>query len=583
MSAYSVPKEARKLLLEGIVGNPLVTPHLPAEIAQAADKVSFTGSDEPSIPINWRFAEGISALKGLEASLLSVLLKKRYGADFVDVAIDTDHAQLFIMSSLLWTIDPEGENLSARSVLSPEGRKKIDAIFPSWDKADSQRTLVKQATTNIYKTKDGRYFHLHGSLDPVPSLKAVGVSLETECASQEASWAILQDAVGQLDAAELQHRATDVYKQAGTICYTMKEFKESEHGKTNAHVSLFELEHHPDSENADSTASQPTWWPSTPQTSPRRPLAGLKVVDLTRIIAGPAISRGLAELGASVMRVVGPHLPDFSALHPDLNHGKWNACLDLREESDREKLRELVLDADVFLQGYRPGVLEKYGFGEKDVIEMCKGRTDRGGIIYVAENCYGFYGPWQGRSGWQQISDANVGVSYEFGRAMGVDEPVTPVFPNSDYCTGVAGVSGVLAALVQRADKGGAYTVKVALNYYSQWLVNSCGVYPPEIWQDLWTRNGRPQYRHFHAMQYTLPATMQLIMKSSAARLLKPDHFTTYYAKSIGKPIKIVAPVLRFPGGEVEPGFQVGTRTNGVDEPYWPDDLLVETVAKKDA
>ena len=65
---------------------------------------------------------------------------------------------------------------------------------------------------------------------------------------------------------------------------------------------------------------------------------------------------------------------------------------------------------------------------------------------------------------------------------MGNDEAVTPVFPNSDYCTGVAGVSGILTALLQRADQGGSYIVDVALNYYSQWLVNSCGVYPDTVW-----------------------------------------------------------------------------------------------------
>lgn len=84
-------------------------------------------------------------------------------------------------------------------------------------------------------------------------------------------------------------------------------------------------------------------------------------------------------------------------------------------------------------------------------------------------------------------------------------------------------------------------------------------------------------------MQHLLPATMQAIMKSSGAKLFKPEHFTTNHVGSIGKDIKIVAPVLRFPGGEVEPGFQIGTRTNGIDEPYWPDDLSVENVTADDA
>ncbi|TVY21168.1 Succinyl-CoA--D-citramalate CoA-transferase [Lachnellula arida] len=145
------------------------------------------------------------------------------------------------------------------------------------------------------------------------------------------------------------------------------------------------------------------------------------------------------------MRVTAPHQPDLSALHPDLNWGKWNSSLDLRKPEDRQLLKALVLEADVVVTGYRPGVLEKYGFGVKDIVDICSEREK--GIIVAQENCYGWHGPWAGRSGWQQISDASwnallmgcltCGVSMEFGRAMGHDAPVTPVFPNSDYWYGI--------------------------------------------------------------------------------------------------------------------------------------------------
>ena len=87
----------------------------------------------------------------------------------------------------------------------------------------------------------------------------------------------------------------------------------------------------------------------------------------------------------------------------------------------------------MILIGYRPNVLDKYGFSKQNIFDMLKHHST--GIIYAQENCYGWNGPWSYRSGWQQISDANCGVSFEFGRAMGHNEPVTPVFPNSDYCT----------------------------------------------------------------------------------------------------------------------------------------------------
>jgi len=216
----------------------------------------------------------------------------------------------------------------------------------------------------------------------------------------EKELALITESVSKFNSEALQSQMTDVHKQAGVICLSVDEYRNSEHGKANEHVGLFEIHAH-----ADTILGQKAcWWPDSPRTSSKRPLAGLKVVDLTRVIAGPAISRGLSELGASVMRVVAPHLPDLSVLHLDLNAGKWNTILDLRNDEDRQKLRDLVLDADVFLQGYRPGVLDKHGFGEDDIIEMCRHRPR--GIIYARENCYGWNGPWASRSGWQQISDA---------------------------------------------------------------------------------------------------------------------------------------------------------------------------------
>ncbi|RAL62794.1 hypothetical protein DID88_004636 [Monilinia fructigena] len=167
----------------------------------------------------------------------------------------------------------------------------------------------------------------------------------------------------------------------------------------------------------------PSWWPGTEQTGPNRPLAGLKiVVDITRVIAAPVIARGLAELGASVMRITPPHLQDYSSLHCDLDwvNGKWNAHLDFRDKDDLEKAKELIHDAYIVVTGYRPGVLDKYGLGNDGIRELVKERSR--GIIIVRENCYGWHGPWSYRSGWQQISDANCGVSMEFGRAMGNDE-----------------------------------------------------------------------------------------------------------------------------------------------------------------
>jgi hypothetical protein len=207
-----------------------------------------------------------------------------------------------------------------------------------------------------------------------------------------------QTAVEKFTAAELDTLMNDEYCQAGTVAWTSDEYFTTEHGKANAHIDLYEVKH------KENPTHVPSWWPETPETSAERPLTGLKVVDLTRIIAGPSVTRGLAEMGAHVMRVTAKHIDDLSPLHHDLNWGKWNCHLDLRHDEDKEKLKNLILEADVVVDGYRPGVMAKWGFGREDIYELCKDR--KRGIIHVRENCYGWNGPWQGRSGWQQISDA---------------------------------------------------------------------------------------------------------------------------------------------------------------------------------
>jgi len=398
-SEYSIPHETAKILREGILENPLNERVLPRDAKKHADLITYEGSDLPTLPINWRFAESVSALKGLEAAVVNVLLERKYNVPAAKVTINTDHAQLFVMSALLWQLDVEGkQSLSASSFSSAEGRKQLEQYFPDADLHGANSSTYVGAATSIYKTKDDRYFHLHGSMDARPTLRSVGLPEQNTQVDYDEAVKIIGDAVNQYTAEEIQDIATNQYKQAGTIAYSTEEYKASEHGKDNEHIGLFEIRHQ------TYPAQKPSWWPDSPLTSAKRPLAGLKVVELTRVIAGPAVGRGLAELGASVMRITSKTVTDMSILHIDLNHGKWNADLNLREEADREKLRELVRDADVFLQGYRPHVLDKYGFGEEGVLDLVKDRER--GIIYARENCYGWLGPWVERTGWQQISDA---------------------------------------------------------------------------------------------------------------------------------------------------------------------------------
>ncbi|RAH78834.1 CoA-transferase family III [Aspergillus japonicus CBS 114.51] len=567
-STYSVPKESNQVFETGILNNPLFS-HLPPELRKLAQYVQFVGSGQPSIPINWRFAESISALKAFEATMVNHLITRKYQVDPVGVTINTDHASLYYMSPLLAQIVDSDGKPKPISLLDPS----MAQLFPEQDKHRATDGDHRRLATNIYKTKDGRFYHIHGSMNPDSTLTALGLPLDGPAEdTYQSAVERLQSAVSQHDSAMLDHLMNEQSRQAGTVAWTSDEYFASEHGRQNSHVGLYEIE-------KDAHAAQPpSWWPEQPSlpSSPKRPLAGLKVVDLTRVIAAPSITRGLAELGASVMRVTSPHLTDMSVLHPDLNWGKWNCSLHLKEEVDRERLRQLIREADVVVDGYRPGVMDRLGFSRRDVFDLVKDRSY--GILHVRENCYGWHGPWSHRSGWQQISDACCGVSMSYGQAMGLNEPVTPVFPNSDYCTGVAGVAAILEALVRRADHGGSYGIDVSLNYYSQWLVRSCGTYDQEVWSELWTRHGSPVFRHYHAMPHLLPEMMKLLHQHDAQTLFHPQFFETRHSAAIGASFRVVKPVAQFGRAAVELGYNVGTRGNGVDLPVWPADLRTEVV-----
>ncbi|KAK3666076.1 hypothetical protein LTR22_003079 [Elasticomyces elasticus] len=394
---YSVQHEAEQLLDRELLNNPLV-PTLPSEIKDAGRLVHYSGSDLPSIPINWRFAESVSALKGFEASMLNVLRARKYQVPMSKVEINTDHASLYVMSPFLMkVVTKDGKEVKVNVF---DGATMKDYGFPSKDLHNCVG-LHRNLATNIYRTKDGRYYHCHGSMNPDPTLTALGLPADGQKDDTYDSVVDrMQKIVEQIDSRDLDELMNEKYKQAGTIAWTPEEFAKSEHGKANAHVGLYSLS------KIEGQAQPTSWWPDhdSMPSSASRPLAGLKVVDLTRVIAAPSVTRGLAEMGASVMRITTPTITDMSGLHQDLNWGKWNAHLDLKSEQGQETLRGLIREADVVVEGYRPGAMERNGFSREAIFDLVK---DRGrGIIHVRENCYGWNGPWKHRSGWQQISDA---------------------------------------------------------------------------------------------------------------------------------------------------------------------------------
>lgn len=149
-------------------------------------------------------------------------------------------------------------------------------------------------------------------------------------------------------------------------------------------------------------STPPTPFPAARNGS-KKILEGVKVLEMCRIIAGPTVTRILAEYGADVLKVTSPNLSDVPFFQVDGNMGKHAADLDLKTEAGRQEFEKLLADVDVIVDGYRPGALEKLGYGPQALAARAE-KTGKG-IVYVNENCFGYEGEWAGRAGWQQIAD----------------------------------------------------------------------------------------------------------------------------------------------------------------------------------
>jgi CoA-transferase family III len=192
-----------------------------------------------------------------------------------------------------------------------------------------------------------------------------------------------------------------------------------------------------------------------------RPLRGLRVLDVTHVLAGPTCARTLAEHGADVLRI-GPNASgDANPMQRDTGHGKRSAVLDLKSAEGASVLRGLLGDADVFSQGYRPGAIAALGFSPEEAAEL------RPGIVYVSMTAFGRLGPWHARRGYDSVVQSASGFCAE----VAVDgEPRFLPVSALDYVTGYLAAFGVLTALARRAAEGGSYHVQVSLAQTGRYL-----------------------------------------------------------------------------------------------------------------
>jgi crotonobetainyl-CoA:carnitine CoA-transferase CaiB-like acyl-CoA transferase len=203
-----------------------------------------------------------------------------------------------------------------------------------------------------------------------------------------------------------------------------------------------------------------------PRTLPNadRPLAGVRVLDLTHVIAGPACGRVLAAHGADVLHVGAAHLPTVAPLVVDHGFGKRTCHLDLRTEDGQQTLRALIADADVLIQSYRPGTLAARGFGPADLAKL------RPGIITLDLSAYGHSGPWRDRRGFDSLVQMACGIADDGARVLGVEEPRPLPAQALDHGTGWLGAFGIITALRRSLAEGGSWQLRVALARTAAWL-----------------------------------------------------------------------------------------------------------------
>ncbi|KAG9696910.1 CoA-transferase family III, partial [Aureobasidium melanogenum] len=201
-------------------------------------------------------------------------------------------------------------------------------------------------------------------------------------------------------------------------------------------------------------------------------LKGLRVVEMSRVIAAPLCGKTLAAHGADVIWVTSPNLPDLPDIDREFGRGKRTAQLDIQDPTDKAKLMELIKDCDVFIQGFRPGSLARYGLSPEELVKI------NPSIIIANMSAFGPNGPWAGQRGFDSLVQTCSGMNVSEAQHAGQGEPARPLPCQAlDHASGYILATGVMAALYRRVVRGGAWRVDVSLAGTMKYL-RSLGQYP---------------------------------------------------------------------------------------------------------
>jgi crotonobetainyl-CoA:carnitine CoA-transferase CaiB-like acyl-CoA transferase len=303
---------------------------------------------------------------------------------------------------------------------------------PAWD-----------AIAGVYKTRDHRFVRLHTNS---PHHRDAVCKL-LNCRPERDQ---VQAALTQRDGEAFE---TAAYA-SGCVVALMRshdEWAASHQARAIATLPLVEIERIGEAD--------PKPWPAGD-----RPLAGLRVLDLSRVIAGPVAGRTLAAHGADVMLISSPDLPAIPWLTIDTGRGKFSSFVDLKTGQGREVLRGLLAEADIFSQGYRPRSLAALGFSPSDAARLSPG------IVHASLSAYGRAGPWAERRGFDSLVQCATGFNHAEGQAAGVDGPKELPAQMLDHATGYLMAFGAMMARARQSREGGSWHVQVSLARTGRWL-----------------------------------------------------------------------------------------------------------------
>jgi crotonobetainyl-CoA:carnitine CoA-transferase CaiB-like acyl-CoA transferase len=377
----------------------------------ALNAIAFTGA-EPVLPSSFAVGTAAQATIGASALAAGEVWRQRTGRR-QHVAVDMRAAAIEFRSERYLRID----------------RKPY---------ADYHDPIA-----GLYRCGDGRWARLHTNLPHhcAGLLKLLGVPHD-KTAVQRAldGW--------QAEALETAAAAAGLVV---TGCRSFAEWDAHPQGRAVAGLPLFTIERIGDA-------------PPRPLTAASRPLAGVKVLDLTRVIAGPVCGRTLAAHGADVLLVTAAHLPFMLPHVVDNGRGKLSASLDLRDATARATLAGLLRNVDIFVQGYRPGAIADFGFGPGQAAKI------RPGLIYVSLCAYGHDGPWAGRRGFDSLVQTASGLNVAEAEAFGTDKPRELPAQVLDHATGFLLAFAAMTALLRRAEQGGSWHVRLSLAQTGHWF-----------------------------------------------------------------------------------------------------------------